>query len=261
MDLGLSGKLALVTGASRGIGNACVHSLVREGARVAMVARDPDRLRAAAAAISAPSGAVIWAAADLTQAAATQEAYRRIVDEGGVPDVVICAAGSARQAAVDELGESVWREAWEAKFLAVMNMVDAARPDMVKRGNGVIVNIIGVGGKIAAKPHLSGGAANSALMLATVGLGVALGPQGVRVVGLSPAATVTDRYYEGRRAYARILNMSEEELEKQNAATFPLGRPARAEEVADVAVFLASARASYMTGVVVQADGGCAPAI
>nr|WP_231377842.1 SDR family oxidoreductase [Sphingobium sp. JAI105] len=256
----LEGKLALVTGASRGIGFACVEALLAEGARVAMVSRDPARLEAAAAGLGG-GDAVLYAAADTSDPASARRGYDSIVARAGVPDVLICSAGAAAFHDPLTIASDDWRKAWDAKFLAVMTMIDCAKPDMIARGSGVIVPIIGTGGKVAQTAHLCGGAANAALMLATVGLGVALAPKGVRVVGLNPAATATDRAVSARQDYARILGVTVDELTRQYARTFPMGRSASPREIAEVAIFLASARAAYLAGTIVNVDGGQTPAL
>ena len=257
MDLGLKDKFAIVTG-SRGIGHACAQGLLAEGAKVGLVARDATSLARIAGELAAeyPADRVLHAAADLADPDATLRAYRMLVSSAGVPDILICAAGAAAFHTPESLDAQAWRDAWNAKFMTVMNMVDIARHDMLARGRGVIVNIIGTGGKVPMPLHLAGGAANAALMLATTGLGVALARSGVRVVGVNPAATETDRAVSARADYARMMNISPEALSAQQAASFPLGRAATPQEVADMAVYLASDRASYVTGTIVAVDGG-----
>ena len=257
MDLGLNGKFAIVTG-SRGIGHACARGLLAEGARIGLVARDPSALARIAGELAsefAPDR-VLHAAADLADPQAARQAYQALVASAGVPDILICSAGAAAFHAPEDIDAHEWRAAWEAKFLTVMNMVDIAKVDMLARGRGVIVNIIGTGGKLAMPLHLAGGAANAALMLATTGLGISLARSGVRVVGLNPAATETDRAVSARADYAHMMGISMEQLGAQQAASFPLGRPARPDEVADMAIYLASDRASYVTGTIVAVDGG-----
>ena len=129
------------------------------------------------------------------------------------------------------------------------------------RGRGVIVNIIGSGGKVAAATHLPGGAANAALMLVTAGLANAYAPQGVRVLGINPGLTKTDRVAEGLKAEARLQGFSEAEALRRAVQRLALGRLAEPEEVAAVAVFVASARASYLTGTVITMDGASAPIV
>ena len=132
---------------------------------------------------------------------------------------------------------------------------------MAARGSGVIVNIIGVGGKVASPVHLAGGAANAALMLVTAGLANAYAGQGVRVVGVSPGLTETDRVAEGLQSDARLAGISLDEARKRGVERIPLGRMASPAEIANVVVFLASQQASYVTGHTIAMDGAQNPVI
>jgi NAD(P)-dependent dehydrogenase (short-subunit alcohol dehydrogenase family) len=132
---------------------------------------------------------------------------------------------------------------------------------MAARGRGAIVNIIGMGGKVAHGSHLAGGSANAALMLATVGLAAVYGPQGVRVNGINPGGTLTGRVQEGLNVESRMTGVSPEELLARAQANVPLRRLATPEEIAKVALFLASDGASYVTGALVPMDGGTASVI
>jgi NAD(P)-dependent dehydrogenase (short-subunit alcohol dehydrogenase family) len=139
--------------------------------------------------------------------------------------------------------------------------MDAVLPGMAARGAGAVVNIIGMGGKVATPIHLPGGAANSALMLATVGLAHVYGPKGVRINAVNPGATMTERLREGLRLEAKSRGVGEDELLAQGQAKVPLRRYAAPEDVADLTLFLASAKAAYITGAVVPMDGGSNPVL
>ncbi len=261
MDLELTGRVVVVTGASKGIGYACAEAFAREGAKVALVSRSAQNLDAALARLPKTAHAPIAIAADLTQA---EEAARMVVDvEGalGAIDILVNSAGAAKRYPPDELDAAAWHAAMDAKFFSYIHPTDAVGRRMVARGQGAIVNIIGQGGRAASPVHIPGGSANAALMLATVGLASAWGPKGVRVNGINPGGTLTGRVQEGLRAEARMTGLPEADLLARQQARIPLGRLGSPEEVAEVALFLASPRASYVTGAIVPMDGGAAAVI
>ena len=132
---------------------------------------------------------------------------------------------------------------------------------MAERGRGAVVNIIGMGGKTANPVHLPGGAANSALMLATAGLAVAYGPKGVRINAINPGGTLTGRVQEGLAAEARMTGLAAEDILARQQAGIPLRRLGTPEEIAQVALFLASSKASYVTGAIIPMDGGAGAVI
>ena len=179
----------------------------------------------------------------------------------GPVDILVNSAGAARRYLPEELNVEAWHAAMEAKYFTYIHAMDAVIPAMVKRGKGVVVNIIGMGGKVASSIHLPGGAANSALMLATVGLASLYGPKGLRINGISPGATMTDRVREALKLEARARGLSESEVLAQGQAKVPLKRYAAPEDIANLALFLASDKAGYMTGVVIPMDGGSNPVI
>ncbi len=251
MNLELEGKVALVTGGSKGIGLACARALRQEGAKVAIVSRSQQNIDRACAEF----GDVLGVAADLVEPGAAEAMVRSVEAEKGPIDILVNCAGAAKRTPPEELNPAVWRAAIDAKFFTYINVCDPVVKRMAKRRAGVIVNVIGMGGKAASPTHLAGGAANAALMLATVGLAKAYAGQGVRVVGVNPGLTETERFDEGLRASARLENVSIEEARRRSLANIPLGRLASPKEIADVVAFLVSARASYVTGVIIGMDG------
>jgi NAD(P)-dependent dehydrogenase (short-subunit alcohol dehydrogenase family) len=257
MELGLEGKVVLITGGSKGIGLACASAFAAEGARIAICSRSPDNVERACAELKGAFGVL----ADLIDAAAAGAMIETVEDRLGPVDVLVNSAGAAKRTPPDELTPAVWRAGFDAKFFSYINVIDPMVKRMAKRGSGVIANVIGGGGKVASPTHMAGGAANAALMLATAGLGAAYAGRGVRMVGVSPGLTETDRVAEGLAAEARLANISIDEARQRSVARIPIGRMASPREIADAVVFLASPKASYATGVTLSVDGGRDPVV
>ena len=249
MDLGLKGWKVLITGGSKGIGLACARAFVAEGAQVALVSRSEDNLR------KANVKGAYTVAADLTDAAAAASMVERVEKEFGAIDVLVNSAGAAKRTDADDLTPAAWRAGMDAKYFSYINVIDPVIKRMGKRGRGAIINVIGNGGKVASPTHLAGGAANAALLLASAGLAYAYASKGVRVVGVSPGVTKTERVAEGLKAEAKRANISEEQAYKQMISRLPMGRPAEPEEIADIVVFAASERGRYLTGANISTDG------
>jgi NAD(P)-dependent dehydrogenase (short-subunit alcohol dehydrogenase family) len=256
MDLGLANRKALVTGGSKGIGLACAQAFLAEGARVAIVSRSQANLDAARRILDCRCFA-----ADLTDAAAAAAMVERVEQEFGALDVLVNSAGAARRTDAAELTPAAWHAGMDAKYFSYIHVIDPVVKRMAARGRGAIVNIIGSGGKLPSDIHLPGGAANAALMLATAGLAHAYAAQGVRVVGINPGLTRTERVSEGMKAEARRAGISEEEALARAMRRLPLGRLAEAAEIADIAVFAASERGRFLTGANISADGVATPSI
>ena len=261
MDLGLADHVVVVTGASKGIGYSCAEAFAREGARVVLVSRSAANLDAASARLPATRHPPRTLVADLTRADDAARMADVVEREAGPIDVLVNSAGAARRYAPQDLDAAAWHAAMDAKYFSYIHPIDAVLKRMAARGRGVIVNVIGSGGKVANPVHLPGGAANAALMLATAGLAAAFAPKGIRINGINPGATLTGRVREGLSVEAKMTGLAEDELLKRTQARIPLGRLGTPEEVARVALFLASAEASYVTGAIVPMDGGSNPVI
>ncbi|MFH6786834.1 MULTISPECIES: SDR family NAD(P)-dependent oxidoreductase [Methylobacterium] len=258
MKLGLDGKVVLVTGGSKGIGLACARAFLDEGATVGIVSRAQGNLDRARAELGQ---GVAGYAADLVDPAQALAALDALEARLGPVDVLVNSAGAARRVPPDELTPERWRAAFDAKLFSYVNMFDPVVKRMAARGTGVIVNVIGSGGKVAAPTHIAGGAANAALMLATAGLAQAYAGRGVRVVGVSPGLTRTDRVAEGMQAEAAVQGIDAAQAQARAEAGIPLGRMAEPAEIAAAVVFLASAQASYVTGVTLTMDGAKVPVV
>jgi NAD(P)-dependent dehydrogenase (short-subunit alcohol dehydrogenase family) len=257
MKIDLANRNVVVTGGSKGIGLACARAFAAEGARVAIVSRSRDNLDRALVDLAGAHAI----AADL----ADPREARRAIDEAeaalGAIDVLVNSAGAAKRYTPDELSAEAWHAAMNAKFFSYIHPATEILPRMAARGRGVVINIIGMGGKVASPVHLPGGAANAALMLATAGLAVAYGPKGVRINAINPGGTLTGRVQEGLAAESRMSGVSAEDLLERQQARIPLRRFGTPEEVAEVVLFLASPHASYVTGAIIPMDGGAAAVI
>jgi len=265
MDLKLSGQHVLITGGSKGIGLACAQGFLREGAKVSLVSRSSSNLDTALAALLLEQpdfkGRIGLFAADLKVPAEAERALTQAEALLGPVDVLVNSAGAAQRTVPDELNAQVWRDAMDAKFFTYVHMIDLVVKKMGQRGQGAIVNIVGAGGKVASSFHLPGGAANAALMLISAGLAAAYGPKGVRINAVNPGSTFTDRLKSGLVTAAKLSAISVEEALQQVTQKVPLGRLAQPEEIADAVLFLASPRASYVTGVILAMDGAATPMV
>lgn len=261
MDLQLGGKHILITGGSKGIGFACAEAFGAEGARVTLAARSQDGIDAAVAALCGRGIDAAGFSADLRDAAEAAMLVEKVYEERGALDVLVNSAGAALRTPFDELTAPAWHDAMAAKFFSYVHVMDPVIKRMGAAGAGVIVNVVGAGGKVATPTHLPGGSANAALMLASAGLAAAYGPRGVRVNVVNPGATLTGRLQEGLAADARLQGKSPEEVLRAMQQRVPLRRLAEPHEIANAVVFLASPRASYITGAVVAMDGAVNPIV
>lgn len=261
MNLGLQDKVVIVTGGSKGIGLACARAFLIEGGRVAIVSRNQANLDAALRDLAVPTDRLIAVSCDLIGRSAANAMVAEVEQRLGPVEVLINSAGAARRYLPEELSAEAWHAAMDAKYFTYIQAMDAVLPAMAKRGMGAVVNIIGMGGKVATPIHLPGGAANSALMLATVGLATVYGPKGVRINAINPGATMTERVQESLKLEAKTEGLSEDEVLARRQAKVPLKRFAAPEDIANLTLFLASDKASYVTGAIVPMDGGSNPVL
>jgi NAD(P)-dependent dehydrogenase (short-subunit alcohol dehydrogenase family) len=250
-------KVVLITGGSKGIGLACAKQFTAQGARVIINSRTQANIDEALKELPGASGF----SADLADNKQADAVVDYIYKEFEGIDVLVNSAGAAKRTPLAELNPPSWRAAMDAKFFTTINVVDPVIKLMAARGKGVIINIIGSGGRVASPTHLPGGSANAALMLATAGFGNAYAASGVRVLGINPGLTDTDRVKSGMEAEARFLNISIEQALENAIKKIPIGRLASPNEVADLVLFLASDKARYLTGTTITMDGAQSPVI
>jgi NAD(P)-dependent dehydrogenase (short-subunit alcohol dehydrogenase family) len=263
MNLELTNLHVLITGGSKGIGLACARGFIAEGARVTLVSRTHETLQSAQRELQgvAPDATVNIIAADLRNATEAERMVDAVERDFGAVDVLVNSAGAAKRTPAAELSAASWHDAMQAKFFTYIHVINPLIKKMGERGRGAVVNVIGSGGKVAAVTHLAGGSANAALMLASAGFAAAYAGKGVRVNAVNPGLTLTERLQEGMQAEARQQGISIEEALTRAKATRPLGRIAEPTEIADAVVYLASNRASYITGAVVSMDGAVTPMV
>jgi len=257
MDLGLTAKVALVTGGSKGIGAAVARGLAREGARVAICARGRAALEQVARDIAAATGAeVVPAAGDLTRPGDVQRVVDATVARFGRIDILVNNAGAAPGGQILDLSEEDWQLALQLKFMGYVRCARAVIPHMLKQGGGRIVNIVGNDGVKPLGFELSPSAANAADLAVTVALAEQYGRHNILVNAINPGPVGTERWDQLVAGIARIHGISVQEAQRKVDRSIPLGRIARPEEIADVAVFVASEPASVMNGPLILLDGG-----
>jgi 3-oxoacyl-[acyl-carrier protein] reductase len=254
MDLKLSGRTALITGGSRGIGLGVAQSLAAEGCNLHLASRSAADLEAAKKKLlDAYKVKVTTHALDL----AVSENARKLGQACRDVDILINNAGAIPQGTLTKLDEKVWRESWDLKVFGYINLSREIYGAMCERKRGVIINIIGGAGERPTNGYIAGSMANAGLMAFSRALGAESPSFNVRVIGLNPSATATDRGVTRWRNQAKE-QFGDPERWRELTKGFPFGRPASVEEIADVVTFLCSDRASYVSGVVISVDGGAA---
>jgi NAD(P)-dependent dehydrogenase (short-subunit alcohol dehydrogenase family) len=252
MDLGLDGKRVLVTGASRGIGKAIAARFAAERCNLGLTARSAGPLEAVRDELRArhPVDIAIHAC-DLMQRGSPAALAERFADA----DILINNAGATPTGPIEEATEDKWREGLELKVIATALLTREMYMRMCARKSGVIVNLIGNCGERPDPQIIVATITNSGLMAFTRALGSVSPSQGVRVVGVNPGPTMTERLQMLMRKKA-LDRSGDPERWRELVAPLPFGRAATPEEVADLVVFASSARASYVSGTVLTVDGG-----
>jgi 3-oxoacyl-[acyl-carrier protein] reductase len=258
MDLGLSGRVAVVTGASAGIGWETTKALAAEGGQVVMVGRSAERLEAAAAELGPNRPRTI--AADITDPAAA----RAIADQAGAPDILVNNAGTSAIRPLGELTDAEWQEQWDLNVMGPMRLMRALAPGMADRGWGRIVNVASSSGKRPSSTNAAYSVAKAAQLSLSRAFADAYAKRGVLVNAVTPGPLETGLWLdEGGMAdqAAAAQNTSRDEALAAARGRVPLGRFGTPDEVAAVICFLCSERASNVTGAAWSVDGGAVPII
>jgi NAD(P)-dependent dehydrogenase (short-subunit alcohol dehydrogenase family) len=252
MELGLRGKKALITGASKGIGRACAEALAEEGCDVVLVSRTAADLETVRAAITAKHNVAVRVfPLDLSDSRNVD----RLAAECPDTEILINNAGAIPGGNIDTVDEARWREAWDLKVFGYVNMTRRFYGLMRERKQGVIINILGVAGENPDFDYIAGSSGNASLMAFTRAMGGTSPRDGIRVVGINPGPVLTERLITLTRQRAQ-LRLGDAERWQELMKGHAFGRAAKPEEIAWMAAFLASDRSAYTTGSIITIDGG-----
>lgn len=252
MDLQLAGKVGVVTGASRGIGQAIAEGLAAEGMRLVLVARSRDQLDALAAAL--PTECLAHAA-DLRDPEAPAAMIDAAIASFGQLDLLVNNAGATKRGDFLALPDADWGDGFALKFFGAMRCCRAAWPHL-QAARGSIVNIVGIGGRTASAEFTIGGSVNAALLNLTKALADRGVRDGVRVNAVNPGSIATERLRARVRAFADERGLEPEAAAREMARAMKVERFGEPGEIASAVAFLASARAHYCQGAVLDVDGG-----
>lgn len=257
MELGLQGKVAIVTGASKGIGKAIAEELAREGVHVALCARSAAALTEVAQAIRQQYDVqALPVASDLSTLAGVRQLVQATVHHFGTVDILVDNAGAIRPGSLLTKPDEDWQTDWSLKVFGYVRLAREVFPLLQAQGGGRIINIIGSAGRQPNAGYLAGGGANAALMNITKALADEGAPHGILVNGINPGPIRTERWDSMMERMAAERGQTPAAVEGDWLRDNPLQRPGEPQEVAALAVFFASTRASYINGVLVQVDGG-----
>jgi NAD(P)-dependent dehydrogenase (short-subunit alcohol dehydrogenase family) len=252
MDLHLTGKRVLITGASKGIGAAAAEAFAEEGCHLHLAARSGDALKALTERLRSQHQIDATAhVVDLRNA----DDIARLAEAASDIDILVNNAGDIPGGSIDKIDETTWRHAWELKVFGYINLTRLVYAQMKARGHGVIVNDIGAAGEKFDANYICGSAGNAALMAFTRALGGESLVDNIRVVGINPGPVGTDRHVTLLKTRAKH-QFGDESRYKEFQQGLPLGRPAHPREIGDLMAFLASDRAGYTSGVIYTVDGG-----
>ena len=252
MELNLKGRTVLITGSSRGIGESIAQVMAAEGCNLILTATDSAKLSQLAADLKQRHGVSVQTHAfDLSK----QDNIKALADVAGHCDILVNNAGAVPRGSLHEVTPEAWRHGWNLKVFGYIDLTRYILPRMSARRSGVIINIVGMAGERPEPQYIATCCGNAALMMFTQCIGGESMRDGVRVVAVNPGPIMSDRHRRGaERVAERELGSKDRwpELYKR----FPIGRPGRVEEVANVVAFLASDLASYISGEIIRIDAG-----
>jgi NAD(P)-dependent dehydrogenase (short-subunit alcohol dehydrogenase family) len=257
MQLNLTGKVAFVTGASKGIGREVAVHLAREGVDVVITARGKEELEKTAAGIAEETGRrVVAQAGDMSDSADVDRCVQAAIDEFGRIDILVTCAGSSPGGLLEELTDEQWMQSLNLKFMGYVRTVRSVVPHMVRQQSGSIVLVVGNDGLKPSFWEMTAGAANAADLNFAASVADQYGPKGVRVNTVNPGPVDTDRWDGLEKAFARDMGVDQAEARRRAEASIPLGRITQPQEVAALVTFLASDAARSVHGAHIPIDGG-----
>ncbi|HAL47786.1 MAG: SDR family oxidoreductase [SAR202 cluster bacterium] len=263
MDLGLTGKVALITGGSEGIGKAAGLSMAAEGAKVAICARRPDVLDQAAAEIrEATGGEVLAISTDVSDSAAVEALVARVVSEFGRLDILVNNAGASAAGPFESVSDEGWHDDLELKLYGAIRACRLALPHMRAQGGGRIINVTNLGAKAPGAASVPTSVSRAAGVALTKAMSKEYASDNILVntvcIGLIKSAQWERRY---EQAKAQDASVTQDSIYASMGQNVPLKRVGESAEAGDVIAFLASERASYLTGIAVNIDGGTSPVV
>ena len=257
MELGLKGKIALVAASSKGLGKAIAKGLAAEGAKVGICARHAGTLEATAEEIQRDTGAeVLSVVADVSQPSDVERLVNRVVEHFGGLDILVNNAGGPPAGTFETLVPEAYQAALELNLLSTVNLCRAAVPIMKQRGWGRIINMTSISVKQPIPGLMLSNMARTAVIGFAKTLASELAPHHILVNNVCPGIIFTDRITQLAEVRSKDQGISPEQVIANMEADIPLGRLGKPEELANLVVFLASERASYITGATIQVDGG-----
>ena len=257
MDLGLKGKVAVVTGGSEGIGRAAAQSLGREGASVVVCARRGDVLQKAADEVAEQTGArIIAVQADVTVAADIERVIQKALEEFGRLDILVNNAGTSAAGPFESVTDEAWQSDLDLKLFGAIRATRAAVPHIRKQGGGSIVNLLNIGAKQPAARSVPTSVSRAAGMALMKALSKELAADNIRVNGINIGLIKSGQNQRHWERLGRPGTLDEYYAERAKSVGIPLGRVGEAEEVGDLIAFLCSTRGAYISGVSINMDGG-----
>jgi NAD(P)-dependent dehydrogenase (short-subunit alcohol dehydrogenase family) len=258
MQISLAGRKALITGGSKGLGLAMAQAFAAAGAGVAIVGRDGASLKSALAAVQskAPGASVVGIAADVSTAAGCEAACQGAIDGLGQIDILINNAGVARAGPFQSISDSDWQDDFDLKVFAHIRLARLVLPEMRRRRWGRIINVLAMAAKAPPANSTPSSVSRAASMALTKALASEVAADGVLVNALLTGLVNSDQW---RRRFPDDAALAT--WKAQTGKAIPVGRVGEAEEFANLALFLASDAASYVTGVAINVDGGLSPVV